>query len=69
MKRKVVSVLCCARLMFKHGKMRRGFAGEHPDGASDSTHPADVGSASENEEFDGVFDATVNAGMHRKSCM
>ena len=61
MKRKVVSVLCCASLCLSMVACAGCSAESTPDGASDST-PADVGSASENEEFDGVFDATVNAG-------
>jgi len=61
MKRKVVSVLCCASLCLSMVACA-GCSTENAPNATSGDTSADVASTPENQRFDGVFDATVNAG-------
>ena len=61
MRRKIACVLCCAILCLSMVAGPGCSAKNTPSGSSDSTQ-ANVGSTSKNKEFDGKFDATVNAG-------
>ena len=61
MRRKIACVLCCASLCLSMVAGSGCSANNTLGGSSDSTL-ANVGSTSKNKEFDGVFDATVNAG-------
>ena len=61
MRRKIACVLCCASLCLSMVAGPGCSANNTQGGSSDGTL-ANAGSTSENEEFDGKFDATVNAG-------
>ena len=61
MRRKIACVLCCASLCLSMVAGPGCSANNTQGGSSDSTL-ANAGSTSKNEEFDGKFDATVNAG-------
>ena len=61
MRRKIACVLCCAILCLSMVAGPGCSAKNTLSGSSDSTQ-ANVGSTSKNKEFDGKFDATVNAG-------
>ena len=61
MRRKIACVLCCASLCLSMVAGTGCSANNTLGGSSDSTR-ANVGSTSKNKEFDGKFDATVNAG-------
>lgn len=61
MRRKIACVLCCASLCLSMVAGPGCSANNTQGGSSDGTL-ANAGSTSESEEFDGKFDATVNAG-------
>ena len=61
MRRKIACVLCCASLCLSM-VAGPGCSANNTQGESSDGTLANAGSTSENEEFDGKFDATVNAG-------